>query len=171
MIKNTSLGAMASPYLFRSKTGAGDPEQNSTAYKTLGRTGFKVSDISIGFPPNESVLKAGLRSGMNYIDTAEQYGNGNNEKMIGKVIGDFDRKKLFVTTKIYEQGQYKSKEDVVDRVRKALERLQTEYIDCVMLHGAENTHILKDNAFHSAMDQLKAEGRVKFTGVFCHGSA
>jgi predicted aldo/keto reductase-like oxidoreductase len=40
-----------------------------------------------------------------------------------------------------------------------------------MLHGAENKKILKDEAFHGAMDQLKAEGRVRYVGVSCHGSA
>jgi predicted aldo/keto reductase-like oxidoreductase len=91
--------------------------------------------------------------------------------MIGKVIQDFDRKKIFISTKIYEEGPYKSKQDVVERVRAAVERLQTEYVDCVMIHGADNTRILKDEAFHGAMDQLKAEGRVKYVGVSCHGSA
>ncbi len=178
-IKNTSLGAMATPFLLRGKNhtdenlpGEGDTDSPLIkSYKTLGRTGFRVSDISIGTPPSEAILKASLKSGMNYIDTAEQYGNGNNEKMIGKVIKDFDRKKIFISTKIYEEGGYKSKQDVVDRVRKAVERLQSDYVDCVMLHGADNTRILKDEAFHGAMEQLKAEGKVKYVGVSCHGSA
>ncbi len=79
--------------------------------------------------------------------------------MVGKVICDFDRKKLFITTKIYEPEHYKSKEDVLERVRQALYRLQTGYVDCLMLHSAENTRILKDEAFHWAMDQLKEEGK------------
>jgi predicted aldo/keto reductase-like oxidoreductase len=170
-IKNTSLGAMAGPLLIKPGDGAEKVGQNSMAYKTLGRTGFEVTDIGVGYPSGESVLRAALKSGLNYIDTAEQYGNGNHEKMVGKVIQDFNRKKLFITTKIYEQEKYKSKEDVIDKTRKALDRLQTDYVDCMMLHSAENTRILKDKAFHSAMDQLKAEGRVKFVGVSCHGSA
>lgn len=166
------MGAMATPLILHQGTPDSEagPEIN-ISYKTLGRTGFRVSDIGIGAPPSEAVLKAGLKLGMNYIDTAEQYGNGNNEKLIGKVIKDFDRKKIFISTKILEEGQYKSQQDVVERVRKAVERLQSDYVDCVMLHGADNTRILKDEAFHGAMKQLKAEGKVKFTGVSCHGSA
>jgi aryl-alcohol dehydrogenase-like predicted oxidoreductase len=148
-----------------------EPVNPSLAYKTFGRTGFRVTDIGVGYPSGESVLRAALKAGLNYIDTAQQYGNGNHERMVGKVIQDFDRKKLFIATKIYEPEKYKSREDVVDRARKALERLQTDYVDCLMLHSAENTRILKDEAFHSAMDQLKAEGRVKSVGVSCHGSA
>ncbi len=172
-LKNTSLGALAAPLLVGRKLGRDDPIQGPLikSYKTLGRTGFKVSDIGIGSPPGEAVLKACLRAGMNYIDTAEQYGNGNNEKMIGNVIGEFDRKKIFISTKILGEGGYESRQDVVERVRKSVERLRSDYVDCVMLHGADNTRILKDEAFHSAMDQLKAEGRVKYVGVSCHGAA
>jgi predicted aldo/keto reductase-like oxidoreductase len=174
-IKSTSMGAMATPFIVQGKQTHDETGQADTlirSYKTLGRTGFQVSDISIGFPPNETIVKAGLQMGMNYIDTAEEYGNGNNEKMIGKAIKGFDRKKIFINTKILtETGEYISKQDVLDRARKALERLDTDYIDCIMLHSAETTRILKDEAFHGAMDQLKAEGRVKHVGVSCHGSA
>lgn len=173
-IKNTSLGAMAAPIILQGKNDNEEKQAGDSlikSYKTLGRTGFRVSDISVGSPPSEAVLKAGLQAGMNYIDTAEQYGNGNNEKMIGDVLREFDRNKIFVSTKIYEEGGYKSQQDVVERVRKSVERLQSDYVDCVMLHGAENTRILKDEAFHGAMDQLKAEGRVKYVGVSCHGTA
>jgi aryl-alcohol dehydrogenase-like predicted oxidoreductase len=170
-IKHTSMGAMAGPLLVNQGQNAANSGKPSLAYKTLGRTGFQVTDIAVGYPSGESVLRAALKSGLNYIDTAQQYGNGNHERMVGKVIKDFDRKELFIATKIYEPEKYKSREDLVDRARKALERLQTDYVDCLMLHSAENTRILKDEAFHSAMDQLKAEGRVKSVGVSCHGSA
>jgi predicted aldo/keto reductase-like oxidoreductase len=173
-IKNASLGAVTGPLLLRGQKHTDEPDAGELLvkkYKILGRTGFRVSDIGIGSPPSEAVLKAALMAGMNYIDTAEQYGNGNNEAMIGRVIRDFDRKKIFISTKIYEEGAYKSRQDVVERVRKAVERLQSDYVDCVMLHGADNTRILKDEAFHGAMEQLKAEGRVKYVGVSCHGSA
>ncbi len=63
-------------------------------------------------------------------ETGQEYGNGNNEKMIGKAIKGFDRKKIFINTKILtETGEYKSKQDVLDRARKALERLDTDYIE------------------------------------------
>jgi predicted aldo/keto reductase-like oxidoreductase len=141
-------------------------------YKTLGRTGFKVSDLASGAPKSETVLRALLDSGVNYIDTGHTYGNGNNERLIGKVIKDFDRKKLFINSKLYtEEKQFKSKEDVVKRTREALERLGTDYLDCMMIHSADNSKIIKDEAFHAGMAQMKAEGRVKNVGVSCHGSA
>src|SRR6056297_3737710 len=65
-------------------------------YRTLGRTGFKVSDFGSGSPSSEAVLKALLDKGVNVIDTGEQYGNGNNERMIAKVLKDYDRSKIFI---------------------------------------------------------------------------
>ena len=47
-------------------------------YRTLGRTGFKASDISVGKPYNAAVLGALLDTGINYIDTAESYGRGQS---------------------------------------------------------------------------------------------
>ena len=140
-------------------------------YKTLGRTGFKVSDIASGAPKSETVLKALLDSGVNFIDTGHTYGNGNNERLIGKVIKNYNRKKLFINSKLYTEDKFESKEDVVKRTREALERLGTDYLDCMMIHSADNSKILKDEAFHAGMSQMKAEGRVKSVGVSCHGSA
>jgi len=141
-------------------------------YKRLGRTGFQISDMSAGAAVNETVLRAMLNAGVNYIDAGEVYENGNTERRIGEVIKDFDRKKLFIASKLLEENSYfKSKEDVIDRTRKVLERLQTDYVDCMKIHSVESAKFLADNAFHEAMDVLKAEGRVRYTGISCHGSA
>lgn len=176
-IKNSSLAMLAAPVLGKktlyANQGTADPDEIPIIknYKTLGRTGFKVSDIASGSPRSEAVLKALLKSGVNYIDTGEQYGNGNNERLIGKVLPEFDRKKIFIISKIYTETDFESKEKVVERIRGALERLGTDYIDCVGIHSAENTKILKDEAFHAGVEQMKAEGRVKFTGLSCHGNS
>jgi predicted aldo/keto reductase-like oxidoreductase len=179
-IRNLSLAAIGTPALVKSGFSLGNsrpgPMISSETpkiqnYKTLGRTGFKVSDIASGAPSSETVLRAMLQSGVNFIDTGHTYGNGNNERLIGKVIKDFDRKKLFINTKLYTEDNFKSKEDVVKRTREALERLQTDYVDCLMIHSADNSRIIKDEAFHAGMKQLKEEGRVKNVGVSCHGSA
>ena len=139
-------------------------------YRTFGRTGFRVSDISSGNPSNEAVLRALLDSGVNLIDTGEVYANGNSERLVGRVIKGRDRSKLFINTKLYTEKAYPSKEKVLKRANDSLERLGTDYVDCMMIHSAENTQILKDKAFHAAMKKLKKEGKVRHVGVSCHGS-
>jgi uncharacterized protein len=135
-------------------------------YRTLGRTGFKVSDISTGFVKDPAVLEKLLDAGVNYIDTAESYGN---EDVVGKVISKRDRKKLFVSTKL-EIKKDVSKEGFLKRARKCLERLQTDYIDCMLMHSCERPETLKTEGFHAAMKQLKNEGKLRFIGVSNHGS-
>jgi len=105
-------------------------------YRTLGRTGFKVSDIGFGAGnlSNPDVLRASLDMGVNYIDTAEHYNRGNSERAIGQVIGKYDRKKVFLTTKLNMMMGGNSKERIKERFSGCLERLQTDYADCLMLH-------------------------------------
>ena len=140
-------------------------------YRTLGRTGFKVSDIGIGtarvYPI--PVMNAVLDAGVNYIDTADGYGRGAAEKNIGEAIKGRDRKSLFITTKIRMRG-VSSKEQVVEKAQQCLQRLQTDYVDCLMVQGPSTVESLKDENFHQGMDQLKKEGKVRFVGVANHGS-
>jgi len=135
-------------------------------YRPLGRTGFKVSDISTGFVNNEAVLNALLDAGVNYIDSAESYGN---ESVIGKVLKNRDRSKVFVTTKL-EIKKDLSQKGFYDRACKCLERLQSDYVDCLMIHSCETVDAVKTPGFHAAMEQLKKEGRVRHLGLSNHGS-
>jgi predicted aldo/keto reductase-like oxidoreductase len=135
-------------------------------YRTLGRTEFKVSDIGSGFVKDPAVLGKMLDAGINYIDSAESYGN---EEMIGAVLKNRDRKKIFVTTKL-ELKDDLSKEGILARARKCLERLQTDYIDCLMIHSCEKVALIKTEGFHAAMQQLKSEGRLRFIGISHHGA-
>jgi len=178
-LRNFSLATLGSVALTRSAFSmAPNPAPTTKGetpkimnYKTLGRTGFKVSDIASGAPSSETVLRAMLDSGVNFIDTGHAYGNGNNERLIGKVLKDYDRKKIFINSKLHVSEKFESKEQVVKMTREALKRLQTDYVDCMMIHSADNSRIVKDEAFHAGMKQLKAEGKVKAVGVSCHGSA
>jgi uncharacterized protein len=140
-------------------------------YRTLGRTGFKVSDIGCGpaVMTNENLLSAVIDSGVNIIDTAEFYGNGNNEILVGKAIKGHDRKKLFINTKL-RIAETDKQEDIVIKTRKCLERLNTDYLDAIMLWNPSSTEKVKNKEFHRAFEQLKREGRVKFCGISSHGS-
>ncbi len=140
-------------------------------YRTLGRTGFKVSNIGIGtsqvYPA--AIMGTVLDSGVNYIDTAEGYGRGQAEKSVGEAIQGRDRKSLFITTKIQMKG-VTSKEQVAEKLAQRLETLQTDYVDCLMIQGTPTVESLKDENFHLGVEQLKKEGKVRFVGAASHGS-
>jgi aryl-alcohol dehydrogenase-like predicted oxidoreductase len=143
------------------------PQPKIKAFRLLGRTGFKVSDLAIGSVYDEGLMGAMLDAGFNYIDSAESY--PRHHSIIGRVIKGRDRKSIFITTKM-EVKKDPSKEDFIKRVHKALEELDTEYIDCMMMHCPDKAEMLKTEAFHAAMQQLKAEGRIRFVGISHHGS-
>jgi uncharacterized protein len=136
-------------------------------YRVLGRTGWKVSDISAGFIQDAGILGAALDSGINYLDTAEQY--PGHHRLVAGVLKGRDRKSIFVTTKI-QVLEDRTKEGFLKRARKCLADLGTEYVDCLMMHMPEKVETLKTEGFHAAMSELKAEGRVRFVGVSNHGS-
>lgn len=174
-LRNSSLTALGAGLAANFSSGAtiiDDDKQTPKIkeYRQFGRTGFNVSDISSGNPSNENVLRALLKSGVNLIDTGEVYANGNSERMIGEVIKDLDRESLFINSKLYAEKEFPSKEDVIERTNNCLERLGTDYVDCMQIHGVGNTKILQDEAFHAGMEQLKKDGKVRYLGVSCHGN-
>ncbi|MBD3414956.1 MAG: hypothetical protein GF421_11060 [Candidatus Aminicenantes bacterium] len=136
-------------------------------YRTLGRTGFRVSDIGAGSIKDKGVLEAALDAGVNYIDTGEQY--PGHHKVVAEAMKGRDRKSVFITTKLQIKKD-KSKQGFLRRARRCLEELDTEYADCIMIHMAETVETLRTQGFHDAMDELKTEGRVKHVGVSNHGS-
>jgi diketogulonate reductase-like aldo/keto reductase len=97
------------------------------------------------FVDNPAILERMLDAGINYIDTAESYGN---EPLVGSVIKKRDRKSVFISTKLQVEKDL-SKEGFLTRARKCLERLQTDYIDCLMMHCPEKVEILKTEGFHA----------------------
>lgn len=174
-VKQTMLGLMTAGGLYK----RGIYGQEHTAAKRnpgikkhniLGRTGFRVSDIAFGAPENEAILSAALDAGINYLDTGEEYSNGGSERTIGRVMKDRDRKTVFINTKLRLERNV-SKEEVLQRTRKCLERLNTEYIDCLMIHNATDVSIINCPGFHAASRLLKEEGRLRFLGITSHGTS
>jgi predicted aldo/keto reductase-like oxidoreductase len=140
------------------------------SYKTLGRTGWRVSDIGFGTGPlkESTLVRAAFDKGINYFDTAESYGNGAAERVIGEALPHIGRENVFIATKaVFRGGETES--EVVDRIRRSLERLQTDYIDAYSMHHTPTVEFLNHPGYHAAIERLKAEGQVRFSGVSYHG--
>jgi predicted aldo/keto reductase-like oxidoreductase len=140
------------------------------SYKTLGRTGWQASDIAFGTGPlrEPALVRAAFDRGINYFDTAESYGNGAAERAIGEALPHVGRENVFIATKAVFRGG-ETEDQVLDRIRRSLERLNTDYIDSFSMHHTPTVEFLGHPGYHAAMDRLKAEGRVKFSGVSYHG--
>jgi predicted aldo/keto reductase-like oxidoreductase len=167
----TGLGLSKGVRLFGQDAGTNVDGPKIKQYRTLGRTGFKCSDIGFGSSgvTDPSFIGAILDAGVNYVDCAEGYLRGQVEKTIGDAMINRDRKKVFLTTKL---GLRKddTKQTVIERANKCLGRLQSDYIDCLMIHMPSTVAALDNKAYHAAIKDLKAEGKVRFSGLSNHGS-
>jgi len=150
---------------------ASAPLSRIKEYRVLGRTGFKVSDVGLGGGEalDPAVIEAALGKGINYIDAAENYYNGQVERAVGQAIKSLDRKSLFISTKFFVPKDA-TKASLMARARKCLERLHTEYVDCLMMHCPPSSDMLKTPGFHEMIAELKAEGRVRYSGLSQHGA-
>ena len=148
------------------------PRQDAriVAFKTLGRTGFQVSDVGMGSVPlrESAVVRYAYDKGINYFDTAESYTNGAAERAIGEAMQHMEREKIFITSKA-RVAEGDDAAAVMTKVRQSLERLKTEYLDAFYMHGVPSIAALSHPGYHAAMEQLKAEGKVRFRGVSNHG--
>ncbi len=147
------------------------------AYRRLGRTDFKISDISMGSgridagAKGEAVARAAIERGVNYFDTAPDYSAFGSELALGKaMVGHRD--KMFVATKFCTRDGHlaegSSVEDYMAAVEGSLERLQTDYVDLVHIHACDSVERLLDPNVHEAFDRLKAQGKVRFLGFSSH---
>jgi len=175
-LKNSALGLAGAGLLGKIGLKAAEPNPAETRpplikrYNLLGRTGFEVSDIGIGSSRvfSAAIFSALLDAGVNYIDTGESYGRGGSERSIGEAIQGRDRSGIFITTKLHLRAG-ESEQQVLDRFQACLERLQTDYIDCLMIHNPPSSADLAHPGFHTACEQLKKQKKLRFLGVSNHG--
>jgi len=151
----------------------------------LGKTGLDVTRIALGgfpfggvnrargwdpFTPDGrataiATIHAALEAGINYIDTAPGYGEGNSESIIGEATqGRRDR--FFLATKVGYRGL--SPADVTGSVEASLRRLRTDAIDVIQFHGGmyephDVAHILNEGLV-DALQHLRERGLVRFLG-------
>lgn len=105
-------------------------------------------------------LRLGTELGMTLIDTAEMYGEGLSESLIGEAIYGIPRQKLFLVSKVYPYNA--GRDRIFNSCRASLKRLKTDYLDLYLLHWRGSVP-LKETV--SCMDELISEGLIKHWGV------
>lgn len=105
-------------------------------------------------------LRQGVSLGMTLIDTAEMYGEGLSEILVGEAIKEFRREDLFLVSKVYPHNA--GRKNIFDSCRKSLKRLDTPYLDLYLLHWRGSVPLSETVA---CMEELKEEGLIKNWGV------
>lgn len=153
-------------------------------YRHIGDTGIQVSEIGIGVwslvtdwwgadvNKSEDILRKAYELGINFYDTADVYGEGKGEEIISKVLST-KRDNIIILTKIgydfyhKEGGKIKQRFDIPYlefALKKSLERLNTDYIDILMLHNPKMS-VIKNTEVLSYLQSLKEDGIVRMIGV------
>lgn len=150
-------------------------------YRTLGKTGFKVSEVGFGAwaiggswgDVSEAdalgALREAISQGVNFIDTADVYGDGRSERLIAEVLRDFSADRIYVATKAGRRlnphvASGYSYANLSKFVARSLQNLNVDSLDLVQLHCPPSEVYARDTAFE-ALDKLKAEGSIQHYGV------
>lgn len=136
-------------------------------YRTLGRTGLKISIVSFGamLTPEAEVLEVAFDHGVNYVDTARRYMGGRNEEIVGRALKG-RRNRVYVATKI--QPASIKKAAIFRDVETSLKALETDYIDVIQLHNLTDSDRIFSPEIREALVKLKEQGKVRFFGVTSH---
>lgn len=130
-----------------------------------------TAEGKIDEPEAERMLDKAIAAGVNYIDTAYPYHNGDSEPFVGRVLKKYDRHSFYLATKL-PCWNVSKKEDAERIFEEQLTRLQTDYIDFYLMHALSGDSFRKmaELGVVEVLERLKAEGRIKYLGFSFHDS-
>ena len=152
-------------------------------YKTFGKTGLQISKMALGTwgiggagwdtyadDVRIDAILAAIENGVNLIDTAPAYNAGAAEKLLGRALQQSGlRDKVYISTKCgneFIDGKYVRNgrpERILSLCDESLERLQTEYVDIMLVHWPDPNVPFSETM--PALQQLKEEGKIRHIGV------
>jgi len=106
-------------------------------------------------------LQAGIELGMTHIDTAEVYGAGHSEELVGEAIKPYHRRDLFITTKVWRN--HLRYNDLISAIKASLRRLDIDYVDLYLVHWPSPDVPLEETM--RALEHCVEEGYTRFIGV------
>jgi len=158
-------------------------------YRTLGSTGIKVSEVGFGAwaiggnthgnsygPTDDEVSLAAIQKavelGCNFFDTADVYGHGHSEELLGKAMKG-RREDMIIATKVggdfyHGQPRMNFDSDYVElALEKSLERLGTDYVDLLQMHNPP-IQLIRNPKLYLPFEKLKKLGKIRHYGVSIH---
>ena len=154
--------------------------RNGIPYRTLGRTGEKISAIGLGgfhlgkpeLRESESIriIRTGLDEGINFLDNCWDYNGGASETRMGKALRDGYRQRAFLMTKI----DGRDKKSAARQIEESLRRLETDRIDLLQFHEIirmddPDRVFASGGAMEAALEAEKA-GKIRYIGFTGHKS-
>src|SRR5487761_2166140 len=147
--------------------------------RTLGRTGVKVSPLCLGAmmfgewgnPDHDDsvrIIHRALDAGINFIDTADVYSQGESETIVGKALSSVDRSRVVLATKVHfpmgddPNAQGNSRRWITAEVENSLRRLGTDYIDLYQIHRPDPTCDVDETL--GALTDLVRAGKIRYFG-------
>ncbi|MBF0842104.1 aldo/keto reductase [Staphylococcus lentus] len=126
----------------------------------IGLGTWKMGDDSNIHQEEIDAIQFAINQGANVIDTAEMYGDGASEELIGEAIQSYDREKLYIISKVHPENA--SRDKVLTSIDNSLKRLRIDYIDLYLLHW-KSQYPLEETI--SAFEEAKNLGKIKEWGV------
>ena len=154
------------------------PEVDGMLYRTLGRTGERISAIGLGgyhigkstLQEQEAIqlMRQAIDRGITFMDNCWDYNDGVSEVRMGKALADGYRNKVFLMTKI----DGRTKEAAAQQIEDCLKRLQTDRVDLMQFHEVirleDPDRIFAEGGAMEAMVEAKKAGKVRYIGFTGH---
>ena len=157
---------------------AGQTVQGAMIYRTLGRTGERVSAIGMGgfhlgqpkLSEDESIrlIRSGIDRGITFMDNSWDYNQGQSEIRMGKALKDGYRQKVFLMTKL----DGRTKQEAAKQLDESLQRLQTDHVDLIQHHEVirfeDPDRIFAEGGAMEATLEAKKAGKARYIGFTGH---
>ena len=108
-----------------------------------------------------TAIRMAVELGLTHLDTAEYYGAGHAEELVGEAIEGIDRKTLFITSKVWHNHLHR--DDLLNSMKASLKRLDVDQVDLYLVHWPNPDVPLKETMV--AMEECVREGYTRFIGV------
>jgi aryl-alcohol dehydrogenase-like predicted oxidoreductase len=144
--------------------------------RKLGSSDLEVSEIGLGSwltysggverEQSEACVRAAFEAGVNFIDTANVYGRGASESLLGEVLGGYERSSYVLATKVYfpmsDTDSGLSAAQIHKQIDASLRRLRTDYVDLYQCHRYDENTPLQETM--QALTEVVAAGKARYIG-------